>query len=111
MDVDPRDYDDPRGPRDSRDGEERDPGHDDDALWRARSDNSIRCTVHWHCRRAAEGARPNDLTGTEDIGPEDTLDGEYRRLVERAYSVGNHVKGLASPTRQPTLYLEGPVAA
>ena len=41
---------------------------------------------------------PNDLTVTEGIGPEDTLDCEYSRLLERAYSVGNHVKGLASPT-------------
>jgi hypothetical protein len=27
----------------------------------------------------------HDLTGTEDIGPEDTFDGDYGRLLERVY--------------------------
>ena len=35
---------------------------------------------------------PDDKTGTEDIGPEDTFDGDYGRLLERVY-----VKGMASP--------------
>jgi len=33
------------------------------------------------------------VTGTEHIGPEDTFDGDYGRLLERAY-----VKGVTSPT-------------
>ena len=41
---------------------------------------------------------PNDLTGTEDIRPEDTLDGEYSRLLEQAYSAGSHALRVASPT-------------
>ena len=36
---------------------------------------------------------PNDLTGTECIGPEDTFDGDYGRLLERFYA-----EGVASPT-------------
>ena len=35
---------------------------------------------------------PKDLSGTEDIGPEDTFEGDYGRLLERVY-----VKGVASP--------------
>ncbi len=35
---------------------------------------------------------PNHRAGLEDIGPEDTFDGDYGRLLERAY-----VKGVASP--------------
>ncbi len=38
---------------------------------------------------------PNDLTGTEDIGPEDTGDGDYGRLLERVYR--SDALGLASP--------------
>ena len=34
---------------------------------------------------------------TKGIGPEDTLEGDYR-LLERAYSGGNHALGMASPT-------------
>lgn len=37
---------------------------------------------------------PSDLSGTEDIGPEDTFEGDYGRLLERVY-----VKGVASPPR------------
>lgn len=41
---------------------------------------------------------PNDLTGIEDIGPEETLEAEYSRLLERAFSGGSkHALGLASP--------------
>jgi hypothetical protein len=39
---------------------------------------------------------PTDLTATEEIGPEDTLDGECSELLERAYSAGNHASGMAS---------------
>lgn len=28
---------------------------------------------------------PHDKTGIEDIGPEDTFEGDYGRLLERAY--------------------------
>ncbi len=35
---------------------------------------------------------PSDLSGTEDIGPEETFEGDYGRLLERVY-----VKGVASP--------------
>ena len=31
---------------------------------------------------------PNDLTGTEDIGPEDTGGGDYGRLLDRVYALG-----------------------
>jgi hypothetical protein len=34
----------------------------------------------------------NDKTGIEDLGPEDTFDGDYGRLLEHIY-----VKGMASP--------------
>ena len=37
-------------------------------------------------------------TGTEDIGPEDTFDGDYGRLLDRAYE--KSVKVLASPSRR-----------
>ena len=40
---------------------------------------------------------PNDLTGTEDIGPEDTFDGDYGRLLDRAYTQVFARKGVASP--------------
>ena len=35
---------------------------------------------------------PHDLSGTEGIGPEDTFDGDYGRLLDRAYG-----KGVTSP--------------
>lgn len=38
---------------------------------------------------------PGDVTGTEGIGPEDTFDGDYGRLLARAYE--KSVKVLASP--------------
>lgn len=37
----------------------------------------------------------HDRTGKEDIGPEDTFDGDYGRLLDRAYE--KSVKVLASP--------------
>jgi hypothetical protein len=37
-----------------------------------------------------------DTTGCEDIGPEDTFDGDYGRLLDRAYE--KLMKVLASPT-------------
>jgi site-specific DNA recombinase len=45
---------------------------------------------------------PTDRTGTEDIGPEDTFDGDYGRLLDRAYAMTisgsqEYVKGVASP--------------
>jgi len=40
---------------------------------------------------------PNDLTGTEDIGPEDTGEADFGRLLERAYE-RNHAEGSSSPT-------------
>jgi site-specific DNA recombinase len=40
---------------------------------------------------------PNDLTGTEDITPDDTLEGEYSRLLEQAYSAGSHALRGTSP--------------
>ena len=39
--------------------------------------------------------RVGDARGTEDIGPEDTFDGDYGRLLEAAQE---RVKGLASPS-------------
>ena len=40
-----------------------------------------------------------DLTGCENINPEDTFDADYGALLERAYSGGkNNVEGVASPT-------------
>jgi hypothetical protein len=34
-----------------------------------------------------------DRTGCEDIGPEDTFDGDYGRLLDRAYEERKDVKG------------------
>jgi hypothetical protein len=34
----------------------------------------------------------NDLSGTENIGPEETFDGDYGRLLDRVYA-----EGVASP--------------
>ena len=39
---------------------------------------------------------PSDRTGCEGIGPEDTFEGDYGRLLDRAYA--KSVKVLASPT-------------
>lgn len=46
MDFDPRDYDDQRDPRDSRDWDERDRGHDDDALSLGRGPSSSQIEAH-----------------------------------------------------------------
>ena len=43
------------------------------------------------------GLDPNDLAGTEDIGPEHTGEADFGRLLERA-DEKNNVRGLASPT-------------
>lgn len=43
---------------------------------------------------------PNDRSGTENIGPEDTFDRDYGRVLERAYE--KSVKVLASPTGTAT---------
>ena len=41
-----------------------------------------------------------DHTGLEHLTPEDTLDADYGRVLERAYAaLDNHVKGMSSPTR------------
>jgi len=45
---------------------------------------------------------PNDITGCEDIGPEDTFDGDYGRLPERAYE--GSVKVVASPPQMGAMY-------
>ena len=47
-----------------------------------------------------------DATGTEDIGPEDTFDGDYGRLLDRAYAGrnGKDVKVLASPSGPEALW-------
>ncbi len=45
---------------------------------------------------------PGDITGCEDIGPEDTFDGDYGRLRDRAYE--RSVKILALPTALDRLY-------
>ena len=51
---------------------------------------------------------PNDLTGTEQIGPEDTFDGDYGRLLDRFYA-----EGVASPigTTTPVPLIGGPLPA
>jgi hypothetical protein len=55
---------------------------------------------------------PHDLTGTEDIGPEDTREGDYGRLLERAYSGSKNAGGMASPTGSaPRWRLQGLAAA
>jgi hypothetical protein len=46
---------------------------------------------------------PTDLTGTEDIRAEDTLDAEYSRILQRAYNGRNQSKRV-SPT--PTVTSE-----
>lgn len=50
---------------------------------------------------------PNDLTGTEHIGPEDTLEAEYSRLLEQAFSAGNCALGGSSPTGSERLWMVG----
>jgi hypothetical protein len=45
---------------------------------------------------------PNDLTGTEDIGSEDTVEADCGGLLERAYE-RNHAEGSTSPTGNPDL--------
>lgn len=49
-----------------------------------------------------------DTTGCESIGPEDTFDGDYGRLLDRVC-----VKGVASPAGSPCLHmpLDGWLAA
>jgi hypothetical protein len=42
-----------------------------------------------------------DLSGAEDIGPDDTFDADYGRVLERAYA--KNVKVLASPRRPDSL--------
>lgn len=37
-----------------------------------------------------------DRTGTEHIGPEDTFEGDYGRLLDRFHK--NNAEGMASPT-------------
>jgi len=44
---------------------------------------------------------PATIEGIEHIGPEDTFDGDYGRLLEAAQNRG---KGLASPTGTNILY-------
>ena len=41
---------------------------------------------------------PGDISGCENIGPEDTCDCDYGALLERAYG-----KGVTSPTGNPSL--------
>jgi len=41
---------------------------------------------------------PHGLTGTENIGPENTLEGDYGPLLERAYSAEKHAEGGTSPS-------------
>ena len=44
---------------------------------------------------AGQGRWEGDTRGLENIGPEDTFDGDYGRLLERAQNSGKRV---ASPT-------------
>lgn len=57
-----------------------------------------------------------DRTGCEDIGPEDTFDGDYGRLLDRAYATTKDVKGVTSPrgiarVGAPATFFDGCVAA
>jgi hypothetical protein len=47
---------------------------------------------------------PATIEGIEHIGPEDTFDGDYGRLLEAAQNRG---KGLASPTGTATRWNRG----
>jgi transcriptional regulator with XRE-family HTH domain len=51
----------------------------------------------------------NDRSGTAHIGPEDTFEGDYGRLLDRVYK--NNAEGMASPTGHDRLYFERPIAA
>jgi hypothetical protein len=62
-------------------------------LWRdgrrLQRTDTLRQALHGHCCRAPRIER--DTTGTEDIGSEDTGEGDYGRLLDRLY-----VKGVTS---------------
>ena len=47
--------------------------------------------------------KDGDRRGTEHLTPEDTFDGDYGRLLERA-------EGMASPRGVTRTYIEGPLA-
>lgn len=52
------------------------------------------------CAPAPAWLAADDRRGLEDTGPEDTFDGDYERVLERAYAKSVRVKdveGLASP--------------
>jgi hypothetical protein len=55
MDFDPRDFDDARDPRDARDRDGRDPGHDDDALSLGRGPSSSQIEAHRDSRDRDDG--------------------------------------------------------
>ena len=63
MDFDPRDYEDARDPRDTRDWDERDRGHDDDALSLGRGPGSSQIDAH-HDRRDRDDDSPSHLTSS-----------------------------------------------
>ena len=44
------------------------------------------------------GRWEGDTLGLEDIGPEDTFDGDYGRLLERAQNRGKRVASLSTPS-------------
>ena len=58
--------------------------------------------------RATEGACADALSGCEDIGPEDTFDGDYGRLLERAYEKKRERVGVPNGIRTRVLALKGP---
>ena len=63
---------------------------------RLRGADALRQAVHRHRRRDPDVGEATGETGPRHIGPEDTFDGDYGRLLDRAYE--RSVKVLASPT-------------